>query len=52
MQVTRPSPEMLLAMTLAPVGDDVWGDDPTVNRLQEVFLDPSGIQCTSRMGGP
>src|ERR1700761_9827319 len=33
--VTRPSPEMLAAMMSAPVGDDVWGDDPTVNRLQD-----------------
>jgi threonine aldolase len=32
--VTRPSPAMLQAMMTAPVGDDVWGDDPTVNRLQ------------------
>jgi threonine aldolase len=32
--VTRPSAGMLAAMTAAPVGDDVWGDDPTVNRLQ------------------
>jgi threonine aldolase len=32
--VTRPSPAMLQAMTRAPVGDDVWGDDPTVNALE------------------
>ncbi|GFH25523.1 threonine aldolase family protein [Haematococcus lacustris] len=32
--VTRPSPGMLAAMMSAPVGDDVWGDDPTVNKLQ------------------
>jgi threonine aldolase len=32
--VTRPSPAMLAAMTRAPVGDDVWGDDPTVNALE------------------
>jgi threonine aldolase len=32
--VTRPSAAMLQAMTRAPVGDDVWGDDPTVNALQ------------------
>ena len=32
--VTRPSPAMLAAMMAAEVGDDVWGDDPTVNRLQ------------------
>jgi threonine aldolase len=32
--VTRPTPAILAAMMAAPVGDDVWGDDPTVNRLQ------------------
>jgi threonine aldolase len=32
---TRPSPEMLAAMVTAEVGDDVYGDDPTVNALQE-----------------
>ncbi len=32
--VTRPTPGMLAAMSAAEVGDDVWGDDPTVNRLQ------------------
>jgi threonine aldolase len=33
--VTRPTPEMRRAMAEAEVGDDVFGDDPTVNRLQE-----------------
>lgn len=33
--VTRPSAEMLAAMTSAPVGDDVYGEDPTINRLEE-----------------
>ncbi|MGZ5130761.1 MAG: low-specificity L-threonine aldolase [Caldimonas sp.] len=33
--VTRPTPTMRAAMALAPVGDDVFGDDPTVNALQE-----------------
>ncbi|MFZ1731916.1 MAG: GntG family PLP-dependent aldolase [Bacteroidota bacterium] len=33
--VTRPSPEMKLAMCEAPLGDDVYGEDPTVNRLQD-----------------
>jgi len=33
--VTRPSPAMRRAMAEAEVGDDVFGDDPTVNRLQE-----------------
>ncbi|MEO5881835.1 MAG: GntG family PLP-dependent aldolase [Caldimonas sp.] len=33
--VTRPSPEMRTAMAAAPVGDDPYGEDPTVNQLQE-----------------
>lgn len=32
--VTKPTPAMLDAMVKAPLGDDVWGDDPTVNRLE------------------
>jgi len=32
--VTRPSKAMLAAMASAETGDDVWGDDPTVLRLQ------------------
>jgi len=32
--VTRPTPEMRRAMAEAEVGDDVYADDPTVNRLQ------------------
>jgi threonine aldolase len=34
--VTRPTPAMRQAMAEAELGDDVFGDDPTVNRLQEV----------------
>ena len=33
--VTRPTPAMRDAIARAPVGDDVFGDDPTVNALQE-----------------
>jgi threonine aldolase len=33
--VTRPSQAMREAMAQAPVGDDVYGDDPTVNSLEE-----------------
>src|SRR6204780_2698244 len=33
--VTRPTPAMRAAMAAADVGDDVYGEDPTVNRLQE-----------------
>jgi threonine aldolase len=34
--VTHPTPAMREAMAKAPVGDDVYGEDPTVNRLQEM----------------
>jgi threonine aldolase len=34
--VTLPTPEMREAMAMADVGDDVFGEDPTVNRLQEM----------------
>ncbi len=33
--VTRPTAAMREAMMAAPLGDDVFGDDPTVNLLQE-----------------
>jgi len=33
--VTRPTPAMRKTIAEAPVGDDVFGDDPTVNTLQE-----------------
>ena len=33
--VTRPTPAMLEAMLRAPLGDDVFGEDPTVNALEE-----------------
>src|SRR5690348_98477 len=32
--VTRPTDEMRVAMAAAEVGDDVYGEDPTVNRLE------------------
>jgi threonine aldolase len=34
--VTRPTPAMRRAMAEAEVGDDVYGEDPTINRLQEL----------------
>jgi threonine aldolase len=52
--VTRPSASMRRAMMTAELGDDVFGDDPTVNRLQQraaqifgfeaALLFPSGTQ--------
>jgi len=53
--VTRPTPAMREAMASAAVGDDVFGDDPTVNALQDhaaallgypaALFFPSGTQC-------
>jgi threonine aldolase len=53
--VTRPTPAMRRAMADAEVGDDVYGEDPTVRRLQEAaaerfgreaaLLCPSGVMC-------
>src|SRR3954466_1519727 len=40
--VTRPTPEMRRAMAEADVGDDVYGEDPTVNALQEAFAERVG----------
>src|SRR4030042_5279736 len=43
--VTRPTPEMREAMKNAAVGDDVFGDDPTVNRLQDMAADLMGKEA-------
>jgi threonine aldolase len=43
--VTRPTPAMRRAMAEADVGDDGFGDDPTVNRLQEVFAELTGKEA-------
>lgn len=43
--VTRPTPEMRKAMAEAEVGDDVFGDDPTVNALQEYCADVLGKEA-------
>jgi threonine aldolase len=40
--VTRPSPAMRQAMANAEVGDDVYGEDPTVNTLQKNCAEISG----------
>ena len=42
--VTRPTPGMRAAMAAAEVGDDVFGDDPTVNRLQAVAAERFGFE--------
>ena len=43
--VTRPTPEMRRAMAEAEVGDDVFGEDPTVNRLQERCAELLGFEA-------
>ncbi len=43
--VTRPTPSMREAMMRAPVGDDVFGDDPTVNRLQHRIAEMLGMEA-------
>lgn len=49
--VTRPTPGMLQAMMGAPVGDDVLGEDETVNALQreaaELFEKEAALFCPS-----
>jgi threonine aldolase len=41
-----PTPEMRHAMATAPLGDDVFGDDPTVNRLEEVAAARMGMEAS------
>ena len=43
--VTKPTPEMREAMAKAEVGDDVYGDDPTVNRLQAMAAELTGHEA-------
>lgn len=40
--VTRPTPAMRRAMSRAEVGDDVFGEDPTVRRLEELAAEAMG----------
>lgn len=43
--VTQPTAAMRAAMMAAPVGDDVFGDDPSVNALQERIADITGKEA-------
>ncbi len=43
--VTRPCPDMRQAMFDAQVGDDVYGDDPSVNRLEAMAAEMTGKQA-------
>jgi threonine aldolase len=42
--VTRPTPDMYESMMKAEVGDDVYGDDPTINDLQRFAADMFGFE--------
>ncbi len=44
--VTQPTPEMREAMAEAEVGDDVYRDDPTVNRLEELAAEMLGKEAS------
>lgn len=43
--VTKPTPEMREAMAKADVGDDVYGEDPTINQLQELAAEKMGKEA-------
>ena len=43
--VTRPTPAMRRAIAEAVVGDDVFGDDPTVKRLEERLAEILGMEA-------
>ena len=43
--VTRPTPAMLDAMMKAPVGDDVFGEDPTINQLEAMSASLFGMEA-------
>jgi threonine aldolase len=43
--VTKPSPDMLEAMMKAPVGDDVFGEDPSINELENMAAEMFGMEA-------
>jgi len=43
--ITQPTEAMRKAMSSAPVGDDVFGEDPTVNRLEEMAAEMLGKEA-------
>ena len=43
--VTQPSPGMREAMQAAELGDDVYGEDPTVNRLEQYLAAELGFEA-------
>ena len=44
--VTRPTPLMLDAMMKAKIGDDVFGDDPSVNELEKLSAEMFGMEAS------
>ena len=42
---TKPTPEMKAAMMAAEVGDDVFGEDPTVNKLESISANMFGMEA-------
>ena len=47
--ITLPTEEMQEAMARAPLGDDVYGEDPTVNRLEEIAAEKVGMEAALYM---
>ena len=43
--ITLPTEAMREAMACAPLGDDVYGEDPSVNRLQELAAEKVGMEA-------
>ena len=43
--VTKPSPAMLKAMASAEVGDDVFGEDPSINLLEKIVAERFGMEA-------
>ena len=47
--VTKPTPEMKEAMFSAPVGDDVFGEDPTINQLEKMAAEMFGKEAAEKV---
>ena len=43
--VTKPTHRMLEAMHQAPVGDDVFGEDPSINKLEKIAAELFGMEA-------
>ena len=47
--LTQPTEEMRQAMANAEVGDDVYGEDPSINKLQERAAEIGRASCRERV---